>query len=286
MVAPNCRRAQRVPALAGHGDGVGQRRQAERGERRRQPDAARDRQNPDAQPAAGLAAAAVRLQCDGGEHDREQDREGDRSLGLAVPERSLQRRHAVEAADDRGRQRAGRDAERAGPQLLTARRQQRKHQQPAAGGRQRAAREREVHAHGERGGGTRGGDAQRLGARRVARQPRAQDEADRRQRPGRVPIGERLLEPPAGRERALEVHDAGQQASGETVADDHDDARGQDRLDRGGPAAGTPGQDARDQRAEVQRVALDVLSCGAGERRPVARPQHPARQRRESADRP
>jgi hypothetical protein len=168
--------------------------------------------------------------------DGEQD-EHDEALRRRVA--VVQRAHGSERrrSDRRGRARAEGDEDRAQLATVAIERDQGREAGQQAG--DRAAREAQVGPHAQRRRGRRGRRAQRPGTVAVARDASAEHEADGGQRSGGVPVGQWLLEAPAGPRAGVQVDDAGQQAPGEPVADDHERAGGQGRLEqpRGAPVA-------------------------------------------------
>ena len=66
------------------------------------------------------------------------------------------------------------------------------------------------------------------GARRVARQPQAEQQPHRGEQPLGVPVRERLLEAAAGAEGAVQVEDPRQEPPGQAIPD-HDQRAGGER---------------------------------------------------------
>ena len=236
------------------------------GEQRERDDHRHDGRRAHAQRDGARVAAGLQERRAGGD-DREQG-EDRQPLRRGVP--------GIQGADGaKGRggdpgERTGAQRDRHRAQLRAAAVEGDERGQPGEQARDRAAREAQVGAHPQRSGGGRGGDPQRARAGDVAGEPGAEDEADRRQRAGRVPVGHGLLQAPAGARGGVQVDDAGQQPPAQPVADDDqragregglDQARGAAVAPRQRPRRRAPAGTAAPARAPDRRPRGSTTSC-------------------------
>ena len=265
-----------------------ERRRAQRG-REQEHDAAGDDQAragqahaPRAQAPGGLAAAEPEAAASRRGHEHKEQHEHRRALGVRVA--ALERAHRGQQAGRHRRDDAEGDEQADHPHLPALGRQRQQHHEPDRQRGQRAPRERQVDPHRERRGDGGGDEAQAPVAAGVARHASREHEAHGRERAHRVPVRQRLLEPPERCVRVGEVDHAGQQAPREPVADDDEGAEGQRGLH---PARRRPRAEQRrgsDQRAQVERHPLEIVLGGACERRPVQRERDPTRERGQRGD--
>ncbi|TML05869.1 MAG: DUF3367 domain-containing protein, partial [Actinobacteria bacterium] len=174
-------------------------------------------------------------------------------------------------------ERSGLERDRRGAQLDPARRGDEQHDAPGGERRQRAARERQIDARGERHRCRRGSRAQLSAAVVVAGDPGAEDEPERREGALGVPVGERLVEPARRRRGRVFVDDAGEQPPEQPVAGDDERAERKPRFDRASRTARAERRGDRDERAQVQHRALEVVARRPFERRPGRAQRDPAR---------
>ena len=128
-------------------------------------------------------------------------------------------------------------------------------QQPGSGRGQRAAREREVAGQADDHPARRRSGAQPPGTLEVARDAHGEHEADGRDQPVRVPVGQRLLQPAGGGRAAIQLHDPGKQPLREAVGHHHQRAQRQGWLQP--PPREVPAQQRHrgDEHAEVEQRA-------------------------------
>jgi hypothetical protein len=186
-----------------------------------------DRRGAQPQRRRPLLGAGLQERRAGG--DEREQRQHSEALRGRVP--GAQRAHGAERRGGGSREHPRSERERHGAQLRPGAVEGDERGEPGQQARDRPAREAQVGAHAQRGGGRRGGDAQRARPRHVAGEARAEHEPDRRQRAGRVPIGQWLLEAPAGARGRVQVHHVGQQPPAQAVADDDEHPGGERGLD-------------------------------------------------------
>lgn len=246
---------------------------------------ARQPERAQAHALLGLDAAGAQLNGGRDEHEDEEDQEDERALRLPTGQAPGEPAHARgQAAGDRARD-ARLDDEGRAAQLAPAGREEHQDDEAAEQRGERSAGEAQVGACQQRHRGRSAERAHATGARAVARQPRAQHDADRGQAPLRVPVGERLLQAPAGVGRVGLVDDPGKQAARQAVADDHERPRHDRRLDGAERVARAPGAGGGRERDEVEQDALGVGPGAPRQRRPRVRPRDPAREQRQPAER-
>jgi hypothetical protein len=267
-------RVARGPAALGEDDGSV-------GEQRQRDDDRDDRRGAERQRARGVGAAALEER-GAGRDDREQ-REHRQPLRRCVARG--QRAHGAEGRGRGARQRPRAERDRRTAQLSAGAVEGDERGQPRQQAGDRAAREAQVGAHAQRRGGGRGGDPQRARAGGVAGQARAEHQPDGRERARRVPIGQRLLEAPAGALRGVQVHHTRQQSPAQPVGDD-DERRGrQCGLDHARRAPIAPHEGACGERGQVQQRELELLIGPRRARRPAGRDPRPPRQARQRQER-
>ena len=223
------------------------------------------------QPVRALVAAP--LQVGGAGRDDREQREHRQPLRGGV--RGVQRAHRGEGRSRGACQRPRAQRNRRRAQLRAGAVEGDERSEASQQTRDRAAREAQIGAHPQRGGGRRRGDPQRARAGGVAREARAEDEPDRRQRARRVPVGQGLLQAPAGALRRVQVHDAGQKSPGEPVGDDDKRGGRQGGLDQARRAPIAPHQRPGNERRQVEQRELELLIGARGARRPARRDPRP-----------
>jgi hypothetical protein len=186
-----------------------------------------DRRGTQAQGRRPLLGAGLE-DCRAGGDEGEQRQHGEALRGGVA---GVQRAHRAEGRGGGARERPRAERDRHGAQLWPGALEGDERGEAGQQARDRATREAQVGTHAQWGGGRRGGDAQRAGSRHVAGEARAEHEPDRRQRAGGVPIGQRLLEAPAGARGRVQVHHIGQQPAAQAIADDDERPGGQRGLD-------------------------------------------------------
>jgi hypothetical protein len=263
---PEGRVARRAAALGEDDGGVG--------EQRKRDDHRDDGCGPQAQRGGAIVAAGLQERRRGGD-DREQRQDG-QALRRGVA--GVQGAHGAEGRGRGARECSGAQRDRRGAQLRAGAVEGDERGQAREQARDRAAREAQVGAHAERGGGGRGGDAQRARAGDVAGEAGAEDEPDRGQRAGRVPVGEGLLQAPARARGGVQVHHAGQQAPAQAVADDDEGPGRERRLDHARRAPIAPRHGAGSERGQVEQRELELLVGAGGARGPARRDPRPRRQ--------
>ena len=258
--------ARGAPALGEHDGGVGDQREHD--------DHREDGRGAQAQRGGAIVCASLQERRAGGDDGPQREDRQPRRGGVA----RVQGAHGAEGRRRRPGQRSGAQRDRRRPQLRAGAVEGHECGQTREQARDRAAREAQVGAHAQRGGGGRGRDPQRPRAADVAGEARAEDQPDGGQRAGRVPVGHRLLEAPARARRGVQVHDAGQQAPAQPVADDDERPGGQRGLDQARRAAIAPRDGAGGERRQVEQRELELL-VGAGRARgPAGRDPGPRRQ--------
>jgi hypothetical protein len=258
----------RGPAALGEDDGGV-------GEQRERDDHRDDRCRAQAQRGRPLVAAGLQQRGSGG--DGGEQHEDRQALGRGVA--GVQGAYRAEGRGRGARERPGaeRDGRRAQLRAGAVEGDERSQAREQAG--DRAAREAQVGAHAQRCRGRRGGDAQRARAAGVAGQAGAEDEPNRRQRAGRVPVGQGLLQASARPRGGVQVDDARQQPAAQAVADHHQGAGRQRGLDHARRAPVAPGHGAGRQRRQVEQRQLELLVGAGGARGPARGDPRPRRQR-------
>ena len=193
-----------------------------------------------------------------------------------------ERAHPGKRPAGHGGAEAGAERDGGGPYLSPFPCQQHEDEQAGGHRRDRPARERQVDGGAERCDRRRGRGAEADRPTLVRRHPRAEHQPHCGHRPHGVPVGDRLLEPPAGGAALVEVHQAGEEPLGEPIEHHDERARGKRRLDE--PVRAEE-RHARQERAQVEERALGVVDCGARERRPRDRGHRQRREGRQPAER-
>ena len=219
-----------------------------------------------AQRGALLVAAGLQERCRGGDGGEQHEHRQALRRGVA----GVQGAHRAEGRGRHARERPGAERDRRGAQLRAGAVEGHERSQAREQAGDRAAREAQVGAHAERRRSGRGGDAQRARAADVAGEAGAEDEPHRRQRACRVPVGQGLLQAPAGTRGGVQVDDAGQQPPAQAVADDDQGAGGERGLDHARRAPIAPHDGAGRERRQVEQRELELL-VGAGRARGPAR---------------
>jgi hypothetical protein len=244
------------------------------GKQRERDDHRDDGRGAQAQWGGARVAAGLQKRRPGG--DGREQREDGQTLRRAVA--GVQGTHGAEGRGRGARERPGAERDRRRAQLRAGAVEGDERGQAGEQARDRAAREAQVGAHAQRGRGCRGRDAQRARARDVAGEASAEDEPDRRQRAGRVPVGHGLLQAPARPRGGVQVHDAGQQPPAQPVADDDEGTGRQRRLDHARRAPIAPRHRAGGERRQVEQRELELLVGPGGARGPARRDPRPRRQ--------
>jgi hypothetical protein len=221
----------------------------------------------------------------GGRGGEEEDGEHDEPLGAPGRGRSLQSADPVEAGRHGDRRRRAHPGDRHGTQLRPHRLQEGEQDEADDHGEDRAARQGQVAARGQRRRGRGGGGAHPGRARDVAGDAYAEQHPHRGQEAHRVPVRQRLQQPARRGTALLEREEAWQQALREALDDEREDPQREGGLDRASRAARAEHRHAGDERAEVQREALRVGQRRVAQRGPADGQSGPQGQAGEPDDR-